>query len=169
MVPQGIATAGGEGFFSRYDRTAARMLGPGAPTRLLALARGSSLDRALIAGDDPGGSKLLAARATILTSRRTRSCLAGGLERVLEASEGPQRRWWALSPSSPALANTGEIRALAELLRGDRPLYARGLAILNRLLTDGSGPLFRGQPVLLGRLLREAGAYMIDWSPTLAR
>ncbi len=79
----------------------------------------------------------------------------------MRAARGPQRRWWAVSPHSPLLANADELRELAELLRGGEPLRPAGMAILNGLLTDGSGPAYRGQPRAAARLLREARAAML--------
>src|SRR5205085_10587605 len=52
----------------------------------LARARALSLDRALIAGSSPAASHQLTARAAALTSRRFRTSLADGLERMLQAA-----------------------------------------------------------------------------------
>jgi hypothetical protein len=159
MLAHRTATVGGESFVVRYERKS-RSLSPGAHARIAAHLRSSSLDRALIAGADPTASAALAARATILTSRRTRALLAEGLERSLQAAQGTQRRWWAVSPRSPLLANASAVRELAALLRADGPLYAPGLAILNQLMSDGSGPAYRDQPQHAARRLREARAAM---------
>ncbi len=162
MVSQSTTTTRGQGFVEHYDRASARLLRPGVLARVGARVRPGALDRALIAGADPGATGMLAARATVLTSRRARSQLAEGLARALLAAHGPQRRWSALSRSSPALANATEIRALAELLRSDRPLYARGLAILSELLSDGCGAFYRGEPGELARMLGDARGFMLE-------
>jgi hypothetical protein len=48
---------------------------------------------------------------------------------------------------------------LAELLRGPVPLYARGIAMIVRLLTDGTGPLYASADAsALARELRQAHA-----------
>ncbi len=160
MISQRTAPSAGHGFLIVHERRAAS-LRPDVFARIASHLRASSLDRELIAGADPLASPALAARAATLCSRRTRTQLAAGLERSLRAARGPQRRWWAVSPHSPLLANPDELRELAELLRGGEPLRAAGIAMLNRLLTDGAGPAYRGQPQAAVRLLREAHAAMV--------
>ncbi len=129
---------------------------PGALSRLLARSMARRLDGALIAGADPAGSTVLAARAALLTSGRMRESLAGSLHGLLRAAQGPQRRWWALGSRAAVLANASELDALAMLLSSETPLYARGLALLNQLLTDGVGPAYRGDAVALSRALSDA-------------
>jgi len=160
MISQRTAPSAGQGFLVAHERRAAS-LEPDVFARIASRLRASSLDRKLIAGADPLTSPALAARAATLCSRRTRTQLAAGLERSLRAALGPQRRWWAVSPHSPLLANADQLRELAELLRGAEPLRAAGMAMLNRLLTDGSGPVYRGQPHTAEHLLREARAAMV--------
>jgi hypothetical protein len=160
MLPHETATAAGASFIPGRERTA-RSLGPAALARIAARLRSSSLDRALIAGADATASAALAARARTLTSRRTRAHIAEGLERSLQLAQGPKRRWSAVSPRSPMLANATAVRELVELLRDDAPLNASGIAILNQLLTDGSGPAYAGQPHTVARRLREASAVMV--------
>ncbi|MGO9322044.1 MAG: hypothetical protein ACLQBY_14745 [Solirubrobacteraceae bacterium] len=158
MLPQDIRYADRTSPSFVGDRLSARPLGPGRLVRLAARFRSRSLDEALIAGADPSGSAQLAARAAQLTSRRTRLQIAEGLERLVWAADQPQRRWWAVSPESPALATATELGDLAALLRERTPLYARGIAILYQLVTDGSGPAYRGTAASLGRELDEARA-----------
>jgi hypothetical protein len=48
-----------------------------------------------------------------------------------------------VAPFRRAVAvNTTELRALAIRLRGASPVRAPGIAILRRLLTDGTGPVY---------------------------
>jgi hypothetical protein len=55
------------------------------------------------------------------------------------------------------MANAAELSDLAALLRGDAPLYARGLAMLRGLLIDGAGPLYsRGDGTELASALHDA-------------
>jgi hypothetical protein len=129
---------------------------PAALSRLLARSLARRLDGALIAGADPAGSAVLTARAALLTSPRMRGSLADSLHGLVHAAHGPQRRWWALGSRAAVLANASELDALAMLLASERPLYARGLALLNGLLTDGSGPAFRGDATALARALADA-------------
>jgi hypothetical protein len=145
-----------ESYAAFYDRLTASRLGPDLAARLVARVRWSSLDRQLVAGADPTGSPQLAARAAALASPRERMKLADGLERVVDAAHGPQRRWWAVSRHAPVRANAAQLRALAYLLRSSRPLYARGTAIVNQLLTDGCGPLYTASPEGLAWALYEA-------------
>jgi hypothetical protein len=129
---------------------------PDALSRLLARSMARRLDGALIAGADPAGSTMLAARAALLTSAQMRGSLADSLHGLLRAAQGPQRRWWALGSRAAVLANASELDALAMLLASETPLYARGLALLNQLLTDGGGPAYRGDATALSRALSDA-------------
>ncbi len=118
---------------------------PGLMTRFVALIRSSSLDRELIAGRDPSSSTQLAAHVARLTNPRTRVLIAEGLERLIQAAQGPQQRWSAVGRRDPLVGNINEIRELAELLRSETPLYARGIAILNQFLSDGTGCAYHGE------------------------
>jgi hypothetical protein len=133
-----------------------QMLGSGALTRVLARSLAWRLDRALIAGADPAGSRLLAARAALLTSARMRESLADSLDNLVCAAQGQPRRWSALGRRAAVQANVSELDALATLLVSGTPLYARGLALLNELLTDGVGPAYRGDATTLSRALSDA-------------
>ncbi len=151
-----------DGFLVHYDRRAARSLRPRLRARLLARLRGASLDAALISGQDPAQSEALAARATLLTSRRSRASIAAGLERALRAADAPQRRWWAVSAHSPLLGNAAAVRELAVILSSERPVYAAGIATITQILTDGTGAAYRGHPDALAGRLREARAALVD-------
>jgi hypothetical protein len=158
ILPQPTGVVRGEGFHPDYalmlerDRTAE----PGRVARASARLRGGSLDRALSAGADPGRSPRLAARAAILTSRRTRDTLAEGLERLVDTAHGPHRRWWALGQHERVLANAAELHALARVLHGAEAVRPRGVAMLNRLLVDGTGPVYQGDRATLARHLSDA-------------
>ena len=160
MLPQKTAYRGNGDFSIGYARPAEHLLLPNRRARLRARIQADSLEQALIAGADPSDSPQLAARAAQLTSWRTRRLIAAGLDRLLRASEGPQRRWWAACRRDPLAANAGAISELADLLRADAPLYARGIAIVNRLLTDGNGPLYRGNGARIAAELEQARAAM---------
>ncbi len=158
MLSQKIGSVDGESFTVGYERRVVHALGPGPLARVTARVRSQSLDRALIAGADPASSALLAARAAQLTSAHTRALIAEGLERLLRAAQGPQRRWWAVSRRGQLLANASRLHELAALLASGTPLYARGIAMLNQLLTDGTGPAYFGEGERLTRWLDEARA-----------
>ncbi len=150
------ATATLQTFAATYDRVAERTIDPGWTSRTMARLRSRALDRALIAGADPSDSTQLAARACKLTSRSNRKVLATGVERLLRApNEGPRRA--RISPARASIQTQSDrLIELAELLRGQSPLYAGGLAMLGELLTDGTGPLYRGRPEALGQRLEQA-------------
>jgi hypothetical protein len=139
-------------------REAERALSPSWRARLAARLFGAGLDRALIDGADPAASQPLCARAGRLTSPPIRRDLAEGLELIASRAQTPSRRWWAVPRVSAADANAEQLRELAALLR-DRPApQARGVAIVLRLLSDGTGPMYNGNAAALERELREARA-----------
>ncbi len=150
------ATATLQGFAATYDRIAERTIEPSWTSRTMARLRSRALDRALIAGADPADSTQLAARACKLTSRSNRALLAAGIERLLFAAVAPPSRAHLAPQRTAVLAQADQLRRLAALLRGQSPLYARGLAMLGELLTDGTGPVYRGEPDALGWRLEEA-------------
>ena len=125
--------------------------------RLAARFRGGALDRALLAGADPSASPALAARASLLTSRRSRDEIARALDALVRRAQGPQRRWWDLAQREAILENSSELHALAMTLARDRVVYAAGVAHLRQLVTDGTGPAYRGSASALARALRDAG------------
>jgi hypothetical protein len=145
---------GRAGFVADFDRFAACRFEPGLTARFAARLRGHALDRALIEGADPAATGQLAARAARLTSTSMRMEVARGLDRLaLDEREAPKR--WQVRPfKRAAAANAPELHALAARLRGPGPLYARGIAMLRTLLTEGNGPAYtdsRGE-LLAGRL-----------------
>jgi hypothetical protein len=152
---------GRAGFVAEFDRFAACRFEPGLTARLAARVRGHALDRALIEGADPAATEQLAARAARLTSTSMRREVARGLDRLaLDWREAP-RRWQVRPFQRAAAANAPELHALAERLRGPGPLYARGIAMLSKLLTEGTGPAYtdsRGD--LLARRLHDARVAM---------
>jgi hypothetical protein len=121
---------------------AERALHPPRSARVAARLLGSKLDRALIAGADPASSPRLAARAALLTSRCTRSELADGFDLILASAQKPPSRTRALPRHTTVLANASLLRELASTLRSPAPLYARGIAMAHRLITDGTSPMY---------------------------
>jgi hypothetical protein len=106
----------------------------------------AGLDRMLAEGADPHEDPKLERRARKLTSARFRAGLAAGIRNVVDAAEEPPR---GLSSQVP-LAR-GEIHQervlLLELafdLCADEDLSPRGVALVERLLTDGASPIYRG-------------------------
>jgi hypothetical protein len=107
------------------------------------LQRGA-LDRRIAHGADPSASPELGRRARQLTSRRTRAGLAAGLRRVVEEADCPQRSYSAAVPvhRRQVLRERGFLVAIAEDLLSDDELSPRGIALVERLLRDGSSPLY---------------------------
>jgi hypothetical protein len=138
-------------------------------TRLLARLRAGSLDRALASGADPGASSQLTARASILTTPRFRRSLAEGLERWLQAAYGARHRRRVLPPRSLAAANAGQVRGIVAQLRGSAPLYAPGVAAVEELLSDTTGPAYRGDGETLAQRLAEARTAMEGRAPRAIR
>src|SRR5918911_2150755 len=100
-------------FAASFDRVAERTIEPGWAARVGARLRADALDRALMAGADPAASPQLAARAGWLTSRRTRTALAAGIERALAASREPSSPARVTPRRANVSAQGGELRDLA--------------------------------------------------------
>jgi hypothetical protein len=129
-------------FVADFDRFAACRFEPGVTARLAARLRRDALDRALIEGADPAATEQLAARVARLTSRSMRQEVARGLDHLARDGRDAGGRWRVRPFRAAAAANAPELRALAARLREPGPLYARGIAMLTRLLTEGTGPAY---------------------------
>ena len=129
--------------------------------RLLVRLRRTSLDRELGAGADPSTNPQLACRARELCRPTLRRRLGVDVERALDAARVPA----PLLTASILLDrySIGEcerlLLGLAEELRSDRPVYARGVALTRLLLTDGASPLYApSEPRRLEAAARSARA-----------
>jgi hypothetical protein len=111
--------------------TTQELFEPGLAARATARIRHRLLDQQLAEGANPADCPQWAARAADLTKRCSRERFPDERHRV---RVGPHR--------AAARVNRDGLERLAELLRGDTPLYARGLARLQIALTDGTGPLY---------------------------
>ncbi len=140
--------------------------------RLLARCRAARLDRELADGTRPEANASLAARAVQLTATEYRRDLAASLQRILAAAGAPDRlgaapaghpslaasrvprvplRLTPISQSAPLLAE------LASQLVEPGPVPVQGVAMVNQLLADGTGPLYRdARREDLGRLVEQA-------------
>jgi hypothetical protein len=127
--------------------------------RLLAHCMAARLDRDLAGGASPESSALLAARTMRLTSTTFRRELATSLRRVLATAGCPH------VPSQPSLSAarapvrvgtphvpvcrsritrfTPGLAELADDLVVSGPVPAQGVAMVTRLLADGTGPFYR--------------------------
>jgi hypothetical protein len=121
--------------------------------RMLARCAAARLDRELAAGTPPETSAGLAARAMALTSAKARRDLATSVQRILAAAGQPPTVM--LSPAAavrPARIPVNRARIsqsavplahLAERLAAPGPVPVQGVAMVSRLLADGTGPLYR--------------------------
>jgi hypothetical protein len=127
--------------------------------RLLAHCMAARLDRDLADGARPESSAPLGANAMQLTSMAFRRELAASLRRVLVPSGGTRV---PMQPGLSAVRTQGHagpprvpvyrlrvsqfaprLAELADHLAVPRPVSARGVAMVTRLLADGTGPVYR--------------------------
>ncbi len=126
----------------------------GTLTKFRARLQGRSLDRALAIGADPASAAVLARRAAWLTSPRNRRGLARALRRTLDPPSGRPGPSPAIAPHQGELAAVRlPLAAVAALLESDEPIYSRGVAKVQLLLTEGDSPLY--SPRRVGDLRRE--------------
>jgi hypothetical protein len=111
------------------------------------LQRGS-LDRRIARGADLTETPRLARRARQLVSRRCRKGLAEGLRNLLDAAGERTQAFTAAVPiqRQAILHEQDLILRVAADLDSDDPVAARGVALLERLLTDGDSPFYTPTP-----------------------
>jgi hypothetical protein len=121
--------------------TTQELFEPGLAARATARIRHRLLDHQLADGANPADCPQWAARAAELTKRCSRERVADEIDQLLRFPD--ERHRVRVGPHrAAARVNRDGLERLAELLRGDTPLYARGLARLQIALTDGTGPLY---------------------------
>jgi hypothetical protein len=143
----------------RYcGRLGAQLDRPKLALRARVFASRGSLDEALADGASPLWTPELALRARQLVSRGSRQHLATSLERLVEEAKRPvPPRAVALPlPRREILEAQTSLFSIAARLRDERPVYSRGMALLSRLLGDGSGPAYN--PHAGGSLRHAVGA-----------
>jgi hypothetical protein len=131
---------------------------PALALRARVFASRRSLDEALADGASPLWTPELALRARQLVSRSSRQQLATSLERLVkEATRSvPPRAVAVPRPQREVLGAQLSLFSIAARLRDERPVYARGMALLSRLLSDGSRPAYN--PHAGGSLRHTVGA-----------
>lgn len=135
---------------------------------LIARWRAAQLDRQLAAGVSPAASSLLAMRSERLTSPRFRARVADGLSRSIRDVETRTPGFSAAARPHRAevVAARTVLATLDRRLRGAEPVSARGVALLESLLTDGTSALYQpSEPGALGSSLRAAAAALEPCAP----
>jgi len=110
--------------------------------------RRGTLDSSLAHGADPNTSPELSRRARQLTSRRRRAGLAQGIRNLIDAAEEPRRGYTSAVPLNrgEVLRERAFLLELAADLVSEDELNPRGIALVDRLLTDGSSPVYSPGP-----------------------
>lgn len=134
------------------SRIAAR---PSIRARLLARLHAGKLDAMLAVGAPTPAGSAIAARAARLTSITEREEIARVLRQIVDQTSTDGTSWSVRVPLhyTNVSAAEGIIDAITLRLHAPLPVSARGMARLNRVLTDGCGPLYEyGRGDLAGRL-----------------
>lgn len=99
----------------------------------------AGLTQRLAAGADPRHSAELALRARQLVSERDRRTLARTIERTLKEARHPAPVAFGLTRLQRRAILEAErpLRAMVARLRDDRPVAAEGMALIDRMITDG--------------------------------
>ena|ERR1700761_2077561 len=124
-----------------YDRRDASRLA----VRLRVALQRAALTQSLSEGADASSSPELALRAQQLVDARERRILARTLERTLDEAGEPRLSLYGPTPVRRREVLNAEkpLRILIERLRDDRPVAAEGMALIERLITDGCwSPLY---------------------------
>jgi hypothetical protein len=121
--------------------TAQELFEPGLAARVRARMRHRLLDHELSDGANPAECPEWAARAVELTKRSSRERAAEELEQLIRFGEQSHRVKLGPHPAA-ARVNREGLEQIAALLREDAPLYVRGLARLQVVLSDGAGPVY---------------------------
>jgi hypothetical protein len=110
--------------------------------------RRGALDRSLAHGADPSDTPELRRRARQLTSRRCRAGLAQGIRNLIEEAEADRRGYTAAVPLQrfEIMREREFLLQLADDLASDDELNARGIALVDALLTDGTSPVYTSSP-----------------------
>jgi hypothetical protein len=111
--------------------------------RVRTALRRARLDAALAAGTDPTQSRELSLRAGQITARKRRLRIAASLLDAVAVAERPPGGA-AVPVHRPAVREArAALMSLAREL-AERPLLSpRGVALVSKLLRDGTGPLYR--------------------------
>jgi hypothetical protein len=139
------------------------ILGPARPwDRLAARIFATNLDRHLAEGRAPESTRILATRAQVLVAPPTRRRLARDWEQLLVAARrapAPQSGRVPLCRER-IMASEDQVQHIIECLRAPTPTSAQAVAMVSRLLSDGTGPLCNHRATGLRTALDEAMAQL---------
>jgi hypothetical protein len=142
MLDHSTAVAHVNGWRNSQLQCSDSLLCPSLAARVVARSRRFALDHALANGADPTSSALLAARAAQLAKPATRYRIAGALEHAALTVDTDRGRWSTPAHRGAVRPNRAEMMRLASVLRHNCLLYARGIALLELILIDGTGPAY---------------------------
>jgi hypothetical protein len=123
---------------------------PGPLLRLLVRLRASRLDRLLAGGANPAESPELSLRAEQLSDRRERERIARSVDELLHLASQDRAAFLGYSripfARHQVRANRESFRQLADVLRSDRAIRPRAIAMARQLLSDFRGPIYTAGP-----------------------
>jgi hypothetical protein len=108
-----------------------------------------SIDDQLLHGGVADGDPVVIVRRARLINRRYRSKVAAALRRLVEAARRPERNpFVARLPlcEREVLDSEPQIRTLADELEEEDRVSPRGVILAERLITDGSSPIYPPAP-----------------------
>jgi hypothetical protein len=103
------------------------------------------LDQRLAAGASPQESRALRRRARRLMSGRKRRSLAASVYRVLAEAEQPARPFSSAVPTQRRAVHSCRpllVQVAQDLDDTELPVSAKGVALVEQLLTDGGSPVY---------------------------
>ncbi len=130
----------------RQEDRARRLDASSITLRMRVAFRRAALTVRLSEGADPVDSAELALRAHQLVGDRERRTLARTLQRSLEEAREPRLSVYGPVPMRrrEILQAEQPLRVMIARLRDNRPVTAEGMALIERLITDGTwSPLYR--------------------------
>jgi hypothetical protein len=143
MIPRRADNEHVDAVLTELDALCAELDRPALGVRVRVSTHRPSLDEELARGDSPVGSAALALRARQLVARRNRDRLARALARLVAYAEQPTSPGEAIwVPHREILEARTALLGLSDRLRDARPVYARGVAMVSRLIQDGTGPAY---------------------------
>jgi hypothetical protein len=117
--------------------------------RIRARVFARSIDDKLLNGEAPKGSPVILVRRARLISRRYRSKVAAALRKLIDAARRHDRNPFVariLLLEDEVLRSAALILTLADELEDEEKISPRGVILAERLITDGSSPVYLAMP-----------------------